>query len=102
MSRLSQLLTHGSRQALLHSRELYRRLHVAFAVWRLADRMKDLDREIEVLQEQMAIDDQLAEINRRLYLKSPVLQARRLEDRYHMARLQARRMDLLVRMGALQ
>lgn len=82
--------------------ELCRRLHTAMVTKRIGERLRSLDRQIEVLRDQMAIDDQLAENNRRLYLKSPVLQSRREEDRRYMAQLQAHRELLVNHLAALQ
>lgn len=79
-----------------------RRLHAKRQSRKIANRLQSLAAQIEILREQMAIDDQLAENNRRLYLKSPVLQSRREEDRRYMAQLQATRELLLNHLAALQ
>lgn len=91
MLKLSPSATTGAAPAIQKAVDWCRRLHSALTARRLAERLRSLDRQIEVLRDQMAIDDQLAENNRRLYLKSPVLQSRREEDRRYMAQLQAHR-----------
>ncbi|MBB2485428.1 hypothetical protein H5407_09330 [Mitsuaria sp. WAJ17] len=80
--------------------KLCRRLHRSICEHALEAEVRRLTAEIDQLSFNIEIDDRLAAINRRLYLKSPTLQARRVEDRERMTKLQAHREQLLNQMAA--
>jgi hypothetical protein len=73
-----------------------RRLHRRSKAKAVAVNIAIVDRQISQLRDDMAIDDRLASMMRKLYEKSPTLQQRRIEDRVELERLQLRR-DALAR-----